>query len=452
MMKSKVVKVAAAALVAVTLSSQAAAAIGGVRVQAEEVDFTKAASVSQAVVADEFTQDDYTKSQVELLISQIVADSVQSEEIDDVSYTYEDLYYSPENKAGYVIDFKYGESCGYIIMLVGDNAATPAEIVLDSQSPYCGKSGTYLYPAQGNHFIMTENGDVVEALQYTAVSNKPQNVVMMSVIEGKTEPAVYDYYYNDIGSFKQYKIPNFYCEYSTNYRDADGNKVNRTPQPNNCANIAGVIALNYWNKYFDNDLLKLNIEQVINSNDPAINRSMKWDIAYSYADIFYNYMNTNKWIGDFVDDWITSLFTDDKYGGTHPENCYAGFERLIHEKGYKTQRVYTNSYEHIKLCIMCNIPVFITAVNYYLGYLNDYRYMNYLQYQGKYRTGLETAHTFIAYGYKEYELYDKDKNLITLNYLQVADGWGGAQYFIMDKSQVISSAAIQVYKTTLSRC
>ena len=209
---------------------------------------------------------------------------------------------------------------------------------------------------------------------------------------------------------------------------------------NICANVAGVIAINYWNKLYGNNLLNLSYEEV----DDKLN--MDTDTAKAYIRKFYKYMNTN---------WILG-----QWGGSLPWNVYGGFENFIKDinKGFKTKRTELSNYSEIKSFISKNVPVFIVSDDYYFTYYPEMTLPNVSAVKGNnivtfdysHTWGLVNAHSFVGFGYAEYDLYDSNGNCNKLEFVRVADGWYYSRYFNVKLSRMLSAAAIEVIE--LSGC
>lgn len=365
--------------------------------------------------------DTYVQNQIELLIEQIVKSDSNKIVYDGVSYEYSEIYgfYSKE-QVGYVVDVTYGDNCGYIIILVDDTSATPTEVVLGHRSPYYGQTGKYLYLTSCVYYIMTADNNIICVNVESSHVTQPQNG-MMKIIGEKGVPVTINYECSNGGLMDEYNLEGMNDLYSTYLTNHD----------NTCANVAGVIALNYWNKYYDNKLLNLKDEEISKVNSYEYG-SMTMDVAREYMEIFYDYMDTN---------WFFGI------GGTSPDDCYKGFERLIREKGAVSGRSQVTTYDEIKSYITkYNIPVFIVSSNFYFGnmdYFEDADGAKYT-YDGEHTYGLDNSHVFIAYGYAEYAIYNRRGNLTNVQLLEVATGWGYSQYFHIAKSNIMSAAVIRV--------
>ena len=84
--------------------------------------------------------------------------------LDGAQYTYNDLYYDNNERAGYVVDFSADGKDGYAIFFVIEGNPTLAEINFDARSPYSGRAGKYLYPSFGTYAVKDDFGNV-EVLQ-----------------------------------------------------------------------------------------------------------------------------------------------------------------------------------------------------------------------------------------------------------------------------------------------
>lgn len=368
------------------------------------------------------------------IVTSIIHTIATEENVDlsDAEYTVNDVYFSNEQRAGYVVDFATASINGYSVFFKIDGSFTLVEISFDRSSPYLDKQGLFVYPSLGYYFIKTDgkyyDAETMEQLVdykptdeptfYAACSNKNESEFVPKEITYTRSIAEID------------EISDFYFEYSV--RDSISHKVNA----NNCSNVAGVVALNYWNKYYNNDLLKLSAEELLNNN---ISVQKVKSAAGVYMDIFYDYMNTNWFFGT---------------GGTLPKDCYKGFERLIAEKGYKTERIQCNKYYEMQENIQKGYPVFITSKDYYFTTGATGTVLPEVQPEkGNYTStfyynrhhGISSAHTFIGYGYHLYNFIVN--NAIEFGrFVKVADGWGTTCYFNYDLSKVTDAVAIRVYK------
>ena len=369
---------------------------------------------------------EYDSNSIETFVSSAVDENIAT-----ISFTYNDLCSIYDENYGYVLDFSYSRGNGFVIVTEVDGLEKIVEMDLAHSSPYSGKDGKYIYVSFDRYFIeyadgrtvrVAVNGDEYDAIPSTGpLKNKDKSWI--------AAPKSYNYAQ---GLLFEKEIPNFYYEYSTSFcPDND----------NNCANAAGVIALNYWNSYHYNALLKLSSSNLISGYN------MNVATATSYMDKFYKYMNTN---------FILGL-----WGGTTPSNCYKGFMNLISENGYVARKETVSSFNDIKYQINRGVPVFITSQDYYFTqcYTNNTAVPlpkvystqgNYSFTIDYYRThGIENSHTFVGFGFAEYTLYDSNGYDTKIHLVKIADGWGGERYFNYDLSDTTQwgMAAIRV-----SRC
>ena len=421
MYTSTVAKSVAIACLSIALAPQTAVVPQAVREKPTEY-FAQTKSVARSESVDFGELDKYEQSQIEYLIMQIVNSDMNTVEVDGITFTYSDLYYSPTEKAGYVIDFSYGDQCGYMLIASDDNSVTPMEVTLYRQSPYYGKDGLYLYPSAGNYYIVTDSGNILPADQCEINSNRPHKVA----ITGGSAPVKLEYKYHRGVYHEVYEIKDFNFGYGLNW------SVEIPDLDNFCANVAGVISLNYWNNYYDNKLLNLDVNDMYEGS-----QDIKNEVAKQYLRLFYDYMQTNWFLG-FA-------------GGTKPNDCHEGFMRLIRECGYKAEKSVANTYELMRLCFKWNVPVFITSIDYYFSHciytMPDFplkQEENTITFSSDHRYGAANAHTFIGYGCTQLYLYDKEGNLSTIDLIRIADGWGGAQYFHINESDITSAVAIRV--------
>lgn len=361
----------------------------------------------------------------------IILQTAEAEEIamDNADYIVKDVYYSNEQWAGYVIDFTANDLNGYAIFFKMEGNLTLVEVSFQRSSAYINREGQFIYPSLGYYYTKI-NGRYYDAETMEEVDFKPTAEPTFYAAcsnGGKSELISKEMKYNKL--LTQYnELNDFYYDYCSN----------GTGNSNCCSNVAGVVALNYWNKKFNNDLLNLPLSSLKNDN-----------ILYKYGDsncpavqymrIFYNYMNTNWFFGT---------------GGTLPNNCYKGFEKLIAEKGYKTTRTACKQYTEMRNCIDNGIPIFITSKDYYFTTGKYTRtlpeentvsgnYSDTIHYTRYYGVGSE--HTFIGYGYQYINFYYAGNVQISL-FIKVADGWGDTCYFNYDLSNVMDAVGIKVYK------
>lgn len=351
--------------------------------------------------------------------------------IDPASFVISEVYYANETFAGYVLDFDIECSSGYIIFFKYDATFKLIEFGFENHSPYYGKKGLYIYPSLGYYFIK-QNNCYFDAETLNPVDYEPSVDDLFFAAnnsddkKGVPHTRNVDYYYGYFSGGDVSCIANFVCGYATfNMGDE---------YTNNCACVAGVIVLDYWNKFYNNDLLKLRDIALDNDGHLEINAAIK------HMKILYDYMDTNWFFGT---------------GGTLPNSCYNGFERLIKENGYKVSRTTNLSYEKMVENIDNGIPIFIFSRDYYFttGTYNKTLPDAYAGWADKTLTieyehtwGINNAHTFVGYGYASYSLYDKNHKNFHERFIRIADCWGESRYFNYDISNVHSSAAIRVYK------
>lgn len=301
---------------------------------------------------------------------------------------------------------------------------------LGHSSPYSGKEGKYIYASFDEYYVEHDNGIIVSLTlsgeecdvnisEYTSKSESKVGIP-------HTETNNYA-----MGLLFKKEIPNFYYKYTTGL----------STKSNNCANAAGVIALNYWNRYLSNNLLELSSDQLIKDS-----YNMKNETATLYMDKFYSYMKTNKFFG---------------YGGTLPTDCFNGFTKMITENGYKAKQTTISTFDDIKYQINQGVPVFIVSQDYY--FTSRYsggtavplpsvsstqgNYTLSIDYSRTY--GLVNAHTFVGFGFAEYTLYDSNGYDTKIRLVKVADGWNGERYFNFDISDTTSLGMMAI---KVSRC
>lgn len=349
-------------------------------------------------------------------------------EFENITCFANDIFFANETWAGYLIDFIADGTSGYAIIFDVEGELQLVELIIGKQSPYYGKQGTYIYPSLGC-YIIKAGGEYYDAETYLVTNYvADENDLFYAACGTKDKSAVpVTRSLNYIRGYRYYfDIPDFYDNYSTSL----------TSHSNNCANAAGLIMLNYWNAYYNNDLLKLDAALLHNGNiwfDNATGR----DARKEYMSKFYEYMNTN---------WLFGS------GGTLPGNLYSGFERLIVENGYKVSQTSVSTFEEMKESIINRIPVFITSTDYYFSTSSKLPAAIYpagdhtltIDYQRWY--GIANSHTFVGYGYVFYTLHKTAFETYQESLIKVANGWGGSCYFNMTIGNVYSAAAINVYK------
>lgn len=361
------------------------------------------------------TNGEYRSQSIETFINDALGD-----DIDNIDFVYNELYSEYGVEYGYVLDFSYAYGNGHAIISTVDGSENIAEMDLENSSPYLGKDGKYIYASFDNYFVAQSDGDIVKLESNDSASGIS---APMKSKDKERVPVSVDYNYS-YGNIEKYEISNFYCAYSTDFSD----------KKNNCANAAGVIALNYWNANIAKNFLELTYEETLKDGTLNMNEAT----ATKFMNIFYDYMNTN---------WIFGT------GGTLPNNVYGGFKKLLKQYDRETTHYDLHTFEEVKYQVQQGVPVFITSEDYYFTdstYLpsinssaGDYSFtINYKRWYG-----IVNSHTFVGYGYAEYTLYDKDGNESKIELVKIADGWGNARYFNYNISNKMSMAAIKV-----SRC
>lgn len=361
----------------------------------------------------------------------IILQTAETEEIamDNADYIVKDVYYSNEQWAGYIIDFTANGLNGYAIFFKMEGNLTLVEVSFQHSSAYINMEGQFIYPSLGYYYTKI-NGRYYDAETMEEVDFKPTAEPTFYAAcgsKGKQDFIEKKIQYNKSLS-RENEIENFCYAY---YSEGTG-------KDDNCANVAGVVALNYWNKYYNNQLLNLSGSSLSNGNIAYI-WGDKDCAAVEYMNIFYSYMKTNWFFGT---------------GGTLPSNCYKGFEKLIAEKGYKTTRIGCKQYSEMRECIDNGIPIFITSKDYYFTAgsnmrtlpsqeVNEGDYSNTFYYWRHYGVGAE--HTFIGYGYKYYNYYVNGSIQMSA-FVKVADGGFDTCYFNYSLSNVMDAVGIKVYK------
>ncbi len=357
----------------------------------------------------------------------IITQMAETEKLsmDNADYIVNDVYYSNEQWAGYVIDFTVDELNGYAIFFKMENNLTLVEVSFQRPSAYINREGQFIYPSLGYYYTKI-NGRYYDAETMVEVHFEPTDEPTFFAACGKSD---FDIVNKTTKYIRSYQLSNDLSDFYCFYHDGMGSGKN------NCANVAGLIALNYWNKYFKNDLLKLSSDRLDGNGN--INWQDANKTASHYMSVFYNYMNTNWFLGT---------------GGTLPNNCYNGFERLIKENGYKVERKTDLTYTEMRDKIDAGIPIFITSKDYYF---TSSRTLPAIQdKEGNYETtityehhkGLGSAHTFVGFGYVSLSYYITSGTVSVSTFIHVADGWGASRYFNVGLSKITSSAAIGVYK------
>ncbi len=210
------------------------------------------------------TTREYGSQSVEAFIS-----GVLDEDISHIDFVYNELYSEYGVEYGYVLDFSYAYGNGHAIISTADGSESIAEMDLENSSPYLGKDGKYIYASFDNYFVAQSDGDIVKLEANDGASGISAPMRNKDKKEGVAAPQDYNY---SKGYLDKSEIYNFYFKYAAELVD----------KKNNCANAAGVIALNYWNTFHGNNLLNLEVSELINNtynmNDVAAKR---------YMNIFY---------------------------------------------------------------------------------------------------------------------------------------------------------------------
>ncbi len=387
---------------------------------------------------------------VESMILQIATD--EGKDLEKLVFTVKNIYFSNEEWAGYVIDFNSNQEIGYAIVFKIEGKLKLIELFFGRKSPYYKQGGMPIYFSLGYYYVKRDD-KLIEVSTNKAsekfISNFDLEQDSIFFGSNKKDKDGVDETINILykrGYKYSYEIPNFFYNYGTWLTD----------HSNNCANAAGLILLNHWNKKYNNDLLMLDSSLLNNSNIWYNNTK---DARKEYMGIFYDYMNTN---------WLFGI------GGTLPLDGYKGFERLIKEKGYQVQRDRNISYAQMRSKISSGIPIMITSIDYYysnrsnetnLPSVNSTNGTHNLSIDYEHTWGIANAHTFIGYGYTYYSLYhDVEKKVwspvwynpfryITIietehfyeELIKIANGWGTTCYFNYSRSNVFDNAAINVF-------
>lgn len=350
----------------------------------------------------------------------------EGHETELVSYSVSDIFFSDESWAGYVIEFTTEHENGYAIFFSQDIGFKLIELKFGAFSPYYGKPGTYIYPSLGYYIIKANNQyynaeSMILSEDYTPTET-PIFYAANSIGGDKNVPVTRSLAFKNC-ALGEKEISNFYFNYSTS--------LTSQTHANVCANAAGLIMLNYWNKKFNNNLLKLSTPDINNAGNIA------GDARIEYMNLFYDYMNTNGWLLD----------ESAQIGGTHPDDCYAGFERLIREKGYGIIYYKNLNYDEMMSHLQLRRPIFITSTLYNFTEKNitlPIPSSQPLTIEYSRTSGLANAHTFVGYGYAYYILDQYDGSVHREELIKIADGWGGTRYFNYTISGVMSCAAVYV--------
>ncbi len=379
--------------------------------------------------------------QDEVVIKSLLLQLAQDEGYHAENLEYEpfDVYYPDETWAGCDIEFNIEDTVGYGIFFKIDGMMTMVEISFESHSPFFGKEGMYIYPKLDTYYIKTAEGYFDAKTDEVLTDYDPSEYIGAKggSANGETVTKTYNYTF---GRLYTYEIPGFWGY----IHSAQGHK-------NDCANVAGVTMLNYWNHYYDNDLLK---ETRLNGYG-----DLNGDAAVYYMNVFYDYMYTNL------------LFNT----GTTFSGLQNGFKRLIREKGYQCQMIdFKNStYENNVNALKLGMPFFVQSSDYYFTANYDLKkfaetdeekkdqYNRYLQQDGRtphtfsiehrhYNT-IEMIHVFVIFGYGYYDITAHPTPAVSTKYqikfYKIFDGWDSTpRYFNIDESVVNNICSVKVYK------
>ncbi len=384
--------------------------------------------------------------QDEAMIKSLLLRLAEDEGYDAENVEYEpfDVYYPDETWAGCDIEFNIEDTIGYGIFFKIDGMMTMVEISFESHSPFFGKEGMYIYPKLDTYYIKTAEGYFDAKTDEVLTDYNPNDYFGAKGGSANGEAVTKTYNYT-FGRLYTYEIPGFWG-YT---HSAQGHK-------NDCANVAGVTMLNYWNNYFDNDLL----------NETRLNGygDLNGDAALDYMHVFYDYMKTNQYLG-----------IDLGIGGTRFGKLKSGFEKLIKEKGYRCQMIdFINStYENNVNALKIGMPFFVQSSDYYFTANNNLkrfaetdeekedRFNRYLQQDGRtphtfsiehrhYNT-TEMIHVFVIFGYGYYDMTAHPTPAVSTKYqirfYKIFDGWDSTpRYFNIDESVIDDMCSVKVYK------
>ncbi len=379
--------------------------------------------------------------QDEAVIKGLLLQLAEDEGYQTDSFEYEpfDVYYPDETWAGCDIEFNIEDTIGYGIFFKIDGMMTMVEIGFESHSPYFGKDGMYIYPKLDTYYIKTAEGYFDAKSDELLVDYNPNDYIGAKGGSANGEIVTKTYNYT-FGGLYTYEIPEFWGY----IHSAQGHN-------NDCANVAGVTMLNYWNHYYDNNLLK---ETRLNGYG-----DLNGDAAVYYMNVFYDYMNTNFWFN------MGTLFSD----------LQKGFKRLIQEKSYQCQMIdfkdstYKNNVNALKL----RMPFFVQSSDYYFTANDDLKrfaetdeerkdkFDRYLQQDGRtphtfsiahnhYNT-TKMIHVFVIFGYGYYDLTAHPTPAVSTKYqirfYKIFDGWDSTpRYFNIDESVINNICSVKVYK------
>ena len=342
------------------------------------------------------------------------------------NHTLEEVLLGNESHFGYVVDFNFNNNeKGYFIYSDLYNQPIILEIDLETSSLFSAVDGVNIYPSLGRYFFKVNN-KYYDALNFNEVSknnfNSDKFYASLGNLEGSETTIDIPYKY---GTAQIYEIEG---EMYYQYKASSANKKN------NCANAAGVIMLNYRNNRYNNDILKLsNNEKIVGT------QNMNTATAIKYMNIFYEYMSTN-------------LGTDNIFG-TLPMNASSGFERLIKECGYSHTTQNISSWNDIKKALDNDKTLLITSFDYTFttgGTLTMPSYSDedeiHMIINAKRRNKLETAHTFVGYGYFVYNMVGVDGSKWDEHFIRIADGWGNKRYYYWLGSTTYRIYSYDIYK------
>lgn len=384
-------------------------------------------SIDVSAASNEQLLNETDRKNIETIIFEFAEQ--EGENFGSMTYMISDIYWSNEEWGGYIIEFFLQESEGYAIFFKIEESFKLIEIFFGRHSPFYGQKGLYIYPSLGCYYIKVDDVYIdAETLEPIADYKPTEEAIFYAACKkDKTNVEETINLFYTVGFLHQYNIEDFFVGYSTSMSD----------KSNNCANAAGLIMLNYWNKKYDNDILKLDSSLLSYSGNISYNSTR--DARKDYMDKFYDYMHTN---------WLFG-----KFGGTLPEKCYDGFERLISENSYQTTTKGIKDYDQVMEFIDAGVPVFITSDDYYFTQKSTLpegehpRGSYTLSITYNHSSGLANSHTFVGYGYAYYNLYETGgPNYKQERLIKIADGWGGSRYYNFDRSETFQMAVINVYK------
>lgn len=346
--------------------------------------------------------------------------------ISEFSYSVEYVYYSNEEWAGYVVDFTADNEKGFAIFFDCDGRLEVIEFSFRHSSPFYGRSGQYIYPALGYYYVKIGN-NYYDAENSSLIENYSPSKEKIFYASGKNknegEVVTYSINYDTMRTTVYNLSTSFWAGFI--YDDALESTIGKK---NLCAPVAGVLLLNYWNKKFNNELLK------VNQSGLAYGGNFTYDTCVEYCKIFYDYMDTNL------------LF----WTGTTPGNCYRGFEKLIKKQnGFTSVRQTDLTFDDMISAVENDTPFFIVSKDYYftqsstLPTLRTPSTPQTLSITYDHFSGVSNAHTFIGIGILSYDYHLNDV-LGWRDFIKICDGWGQIRYFSLDHGSIMSSAVIKV--------